>query len=562
MAYYGHDGGESEPALVSAPIENEIAADDHAGEGCDALPLMASRITQTEVPSCVSDQQDANECGAPEVLHDDQHSADAHRDKMGQPDHLKATDPDPVGTDTEGVQPLHSFPGENEIGSMLADICAKIAYHSKWELREWAAGAKLLVIMRDVHGYTGERYEQYALARMPIRNPRDAHSLYLLGYRPSDDGIANGDLVVQRCEAESRLNSNYVWPNWRKVVADLRREAQRSEQGDGAGSSTADEADDSEPDEPAPGEPEPDEPAPDTAVDPVAKLDAEIGRLKSKLAAARQSFRSERAQREEVQDALLRLRVDITRLLSISEKPLWDAMIPPQPPPEKRTESEPETVSETALGPEPLTPDPESPRTVEEAVSLVYRGRRTETCETVAEALHSVQMQDWDRDDFDRLREGLDGVADWHGDHSDTAWAVSAFESAPILFGTANGVLLYEDGLQVLTWPQAMERIAPQVEAAESRRELERRQQAYRKIMARKLPAKRKLKAMRPLLNEHMALQPTTIKPEAARAIDFIRRMQRDDERFAVCQTFADYLRKATEITAQDARAATENPGI
>ena len=45
---------------------------------------------------------------------------------MDQPDQLKTTDSDPMGTDTEGVQPTHSFPGENEIGSMLADICAKI----------------------------------------------------------------------------------------------------------------------------------------------------------------------------------------------------------------------------------------------------------------------------------------------------------------------------------------------------------------------------------------------------------------------------------------------------
>ena len=156
----------------------------------------------------------------------------------------------------------------------------------------------------------------------------------------------------------------------------------------------------------------------------------------------------------------------------------------------------------------------------------------------------------------------MDGVADWYGDHNDMAHTLFSFESSPILFGTANGVLLYEDGLKVLTWHQAMERIAPQVEAAERQRELERREQAYRKIMARKLPAKRKLKAMRPLLDELMALQPTTIKPEAARAIDFIRGMPKDDERFAVCQTFADYLRKATEITAQDAHAATENPRI
>ena len=48
MAYYGYDGGESQPALVSAPVENEISADDPAGEGCDALPSMAARITKTE----------------------------------------------------------------------------------------------------------------------------------------------------------------------------------------------------------------------------------------------------------------------------------------------------------------------------------------------------------------------------------------------------------------------------------------------------------------------------------------------------------------------------------
>ena len=86
---------------------------------------------------------------------------------------------------------------------------------------------------------------------------------------------------------------------------------------------------------------------------------------------------------------------------------------------------------------EPAVADPEPPRTVEEAINLLYGRRRTETCETVAEALHSVPMQDWDRDDFDRLQEGLDGVADWYGDHSDTACAVFSFETSPILFGTA-----------------------------------------------------------------------------------------------------------------------------
>ena len=126
----------------------------------------------------------------------------------------------------------------------------------------------------------------------------------------------------------------------------------------------------------------------------------------------------------------------------------------------------------------------------------------------------------------------------------------AAFERAPILFGTADGVLIYEDGLKVLTWPEAMERIAPEVEEAKRKRELERRQQEMRRIMRTKLPAKRKLKAMKSLLDEVTALQPTTIRPEVERAIDFIRAMPKDDERFADCRTFEDYLRTAAEITA------------
>ena len=130
------------------------------------------------------------------------------------------------------------------------------------------------------------------------------------------------------------------------------------------------------------------------------------------------------------------------------------------------------------------------------------------------------------------------------------AHTLFSFETAPILFGTADGVLIYEDGLKVLTWQAAMERIAPEVEEAKRRREIERRQEAFRKIMATKLPAKRKLQKMKSLLNEVMALQPTEIKPEGLRAIDFIGAMAKDDEQFSKCQTFADYLRKVIEITA------------
>ena len=55
---------------------------------------------------------------------------------------------------------------------------------------------------------------------------------------------------------------------------------------------------------------------------------------------------------------------------------------------------------------------------------------------------------------------------------------------------------------------------------------------------------------MKALLNELMALLPPTIGPEAERAMIFIADMTKDDERFAECQTFDDYVHKAAEITA------------
>lgn len=118
-------------------------------------------------------------------------------------------------------------------------------------------------------------------------------------------------------------------------------------------------------------------------------------KLRAELDAALQSFKSERAAREEVQDALHQLQADVTRVLSVSEKAMWDAM-PPKP---HTPEPQPDPISEAAPVPEP--------HTVEEAVSLIYRRRQTDTCETVVEALHSVLMQDWERDDFDRLAEAL-----------------------------------------------------------------------------------------------------------------------------------------------------------
>ena len=451
---------------------------------------------------------------------------------------LESTPADHSETGTSEAPSL--VPGLNRIGAILDDLKKNIQQNQRWALKDWVEGAKLLVIAADVHGLKGDDYVQFACSHLPIEGKssaakaRAAYDLYLLGY--AEEGQpANGDLVTQECEAQAKLRPhNFEWPHWRTVTARLRRAAKEKEQGDGI---PAGEDADQNPDEPG----EDTDQNPDEPVDPLAQMDSENQKLRANLEAARQSFRLERAAKEEVQDALYRFRSDITRLLSTSEEAMWDAM-PPPPPPEPPEKPEQEVASETA-------PEPEPPRTGEEAIRLIYRRSQIETCETVAEALHSVSMQDWERDDFDRLAEALEGCAQWIGDHND-AHTFFAFETSPVLVGTADGVLIYEDGLKVLTWPEAMERIAPEVEEAKRERELGRRQQEMRRIMGTKLPPKRKLKGMKSLLDEVTALQPTAVRPEAERAIDFIRAMPKDDDRFADCQTFDDYLHKAAEITA------------
>ena len=114
-------------------------------------------------------------------------------------------------------------------------------------------------------------------------------------------------------------------------------------------------------------------------------------------------------------------------------------------------------------------------------------------------------------------------------------------EVAPILFGAADGVIIYEDGLRILTWPEAMQRIAPEVERDKRKRELEQRQKRMDAILKTKLPKQRKLKAIKALVDESMALQPP-IGPQVEQAINVIAGMSKDDAKFAACRTVRDYI--------------------
>ena len=148
---------------------------------------------------------------------------------------------------------------------MLDDLRKSIQHNERWALKDWVEGAKLLVIVTDVHGLKGGDYVQFAVAHLPIEGKtakakaRAAYDLYLLGYGEPGQPT-NGDLVIQECEAQAKLRPhNFEWPHWRTVTARLRRAAQETEQGDGIQAGDAEDAD-----------PDTDEPDEDTTVDPLA----------------------------------------------------------------------------------------------------------------------------------------------------------------------------------------------------------------------------------------------------------------------------------------------------
>ena len=437
-------------------------------------------------------------------------------------------EPPPVNAEVpeaDGVKEVHSVPGENEIGALLDDATKRIQHHQKWALREWIEAAKLLVVMQEHHGYRGERYEQFALAHLPIKTTRDAHSLYLLGF--------HGDAVLAESEAQEKLVSNYEPPHWRSIVARLRREAQKKEQGDGAG------ADPEGKDKAEEKETEPD--AKSDAADEMDARDARIHELQDELAITKQTFRSERAKLEERIETLS----DVSKLLRASEKAMWDTM-PASPSPEPPTALEPPPTPERE--PEPAWES----LTIGGAISMIYAIEGAATCSAVRDILARCDLSCFDSKDFTCLQQRLEGAAQWQGDHYDLACSFVWFEeSARVIFATAQGCVVYERGkVCVLSWEDAAERIAPQMER--HRREV-RNWQFADVTLRTKLPAKRKLKKAKELLNALLAQPGITTTDQAA--VEYIRAMTADEPQFGSCRTFRDYMHNASDVAKAKAPA-------
>jgi hypothetical protein len=225
-----------------------------------------------------------------------------------------------------------------------------------------------------------------------------------------------------------------------------------------------------------------------------------------------------------------------------------------EPPPSTGTQP-----VQPAPDPEPdplptLRPIPgERGQTPFDAIDEVYHLPIETTCQMVADVLRRYPLDQWDRDDFDRLVEGLEGRAGWSQCAAivEPFFALDTTDSHKLFCTEAEGVLEYRDGsLEICSWGSIGQRIAPAMAEAKQRHAQRRREQRGRDILHTRLPKVRKLKAMKVLIDEILTCQPT-ISGRGQQAFEHIRAMPRDDPQFADCTTFMQYLDKANEIIEQ-----------
>jgi hypothetical protein len=170
----------------------------------------------------------------------------------------------------------------------------------------------------------------------------------------------------------------------------------------------------------------------------------------------------------------------------------------------------------------------------------------------VAEVLRQYPIDQWGEDDCDRLAEGLEGRAEWQ--------QCAAIAEAFCMFDTTNsrklfcteseGVLEYRDGcLEICSWETIEQRIAPAVAEAKERHDQQQREQECRDILVKRLPPQRKLKVMKASIDRLAELNFSPKTEDGQKAVAYVRAMTGDDPRFAECETFSQYLRKAVEIS-------------
>jgi hypothetical protein len=194
----------------------------------------------------------------------------------------------------------------------------------------------------------------------------------------------------------------------------------------------------------------------------------------------------------------------------------------------------------------PAEPNLSPELTFGQAIRAVYALGDRRTCDRVTDILDRCPLEECDDEELTEVAQALGGCSEWHAEHVQSICHTFARHAhGTLLFCTDDEVVVWEgseNGLQIYRWDSVRNMMAPHIAEAARRWEAQQREQDTKVLLTKKLPAKRKLKAVKERIDRIIELKAATFTEKAQRAIDHIRQMTDDDPRFSECTKLEQYI--------------------
>ena len=178
-----------------------------------------------------------------------------------------------------------------------------------------------------------------------------------------------------------------------------------------------------------------------------------------------------------------------------------------------------------------LVPTPQL--TIGQAIRAVY-ALDVRTCDRVTEILDRCPLEECDNDELTEVAQALGGCSEWHAEHLQAICHTFAQHSdGPLLFCTSDEVLVWEGpekGLQIYRWDSVRNLMARHIAEATRRWEAQQREQDAKVLLTKKLPVKRRLKAVKERIDRIMELEAARVSEKAQRGPSISIRQMTDDD--------------------------------
>jgi hypothetical protein len=200
--------------------------------------------------------------------------------------------------------------------------------------------------------------------------------------------------------------------------------------------------------------------------------------------------------------------------------------------------------SERAPAPILALPPPE-PLTYGQAIHAVYDLPSDQrTCDAVADIFGRCSLTECNEDYFGEITHALEGVSKWSLEHVEGLAHHFAYHGdGPLLFCTAHEVLVWEGpdkGLQIYRWDVVARLMAPHIAESKRKAEAMHGRREAEALLKKRLPEKRKLKAVKAHL--HTLIDKKLVQFNDERIVEYIHAMTTDDPRFGRCRTLKHYI--------------------